>query len=83
MASSQYGPTLTLSRLKIFLSRIEVRSMKTTIKRQCVYVLAVAFVLSLYGAGAYRIEQLRQTPRVAVCTFGHCMPTAASFSALR
>jgi hypothetical protein len=57
--------------------------MKTTIKRQCVYVLAVAFVLSLYGAGAYRIEQLRQTPRVAVCNFGHCIPTEAGFSALR
>jgi hypothetical protein len=67
----------------MLLSRIEVMSMKTTIKRQCVYVLAVAFVLSLYGAGAYRIEQLRQTPRVAVCNFGHCIPTEAGFSALR
>lgn len=57
--------------------------MKTTIKRQCVYVLAVAFVLSLYGAGAYRIEQMRQTPHVIACSFGHCLPTAASFSALR
>lgn len=57
--------------------------MKTTIKRQCVYVLAVAVVLSLYGAGAYRIEQLRRTPSVAVCSFGHCTPTATSFSALR
>jgi hypothetical protein len=58
--------------------------MKTTLKRQCVYVTAVVTVLSLYAAGAYRIEQLRQSPRMAVvCTFGHCVPTAASFSALR
>lgn len=58
--------------------------MKTTIKRQCVYVVAVVTVLSVYGVGAYRIEQLRQSPRTAVvCTFGHCLPTDASFSALR
>jgi len=58
--------------------------MKTTIKRQCVYVIAVAVVLSLYGAGAYRIEQMRKAPQTAVvCTFGHCMPTDASFTALR
>ncbi len=58
--------------------------MKTTIKRQCVYVVAVAAVLSIYAAGAYRIEQMRQHPAVAVvCTFGHCTPTDAGFSALR
>lgn len=58
--------------------------MRTTIRRQMVYVVAVATVLSIYAAGAYRIEQMRQTPRgVVVCTFGHCMPTEASFSALR
>ncbi|TDV70054.1 hypothetical protein [Pseudomonas sp. LP_7_YM] len=58
--------------------------MKTTIKRQCVYVVAVVTVLSVYGVGVYRIEQLRQSPRNAVvCTFGHCLPTDASFSALR
>lgn len=58
--------------------------MRTTIKRQCVYVVAVMAVLSLYAAGAYRIEQLRQQPRMAVvCSFGHCMPTEAGFSALR
>jgi hypothetical protein len=58
--------------------------MKTTIKRQCVYVAAVAVVLSIYAAGAYRIEQLRNEPRMAVvCTFGHCVPADASFSALR
>lgn len=58
--------------------------MKTTIKRQCVYVVAVLTVLSIYAAGAYRIEQLRHSPRMAVvCTFGHCIPTDASFSALR
>ena len=58
--------------------------MKTTIKRQMVYVVAVGVVLSIYAAGAYRIEQMRHTPRVAVvCTFGHCVPTDATFSALR
>jgi hypothetical protein len=64
--------------------RIEANVMRTTIKRQCVYVVAVAAVLSLYAAGAYRIEQMRQTPRMAVaCTMGHCVPTDATFSALR
>lgn len=58
--------------------------MRTAIKRQCVYVVAVLTVLSIYAAGAWRIEQLRQQPRMAVvCTFGHCTPTDASFSALR
>ncbi|MFJ3482210.1 hypothetical protein ACIPL1_02390 [Pseudomonas sp. NPDC090202] len=58
--------------------------MRTTIKRQMVYVVAVAVVLSIYAAGAYRIEQMRNMPRGAVvCTFGHCVPTDASFSALR
>lgn len=58
--------------------------MKTTIKRQCVYAITALTVLALYGAGAYRIEQLRQQPRESVvCAFGHCMPTGASFSALR
>nr|GFA52455.1 hypothetical protein [Tanacetum cinerariifolium] len=59
--------------------RIEAKVMKTTIKRQCVYVVAVTAVLSLYAAGAYRIEQMRQTPRMAVvCTLGHCVPTDAT-----
>lgn len=58
--------------------------MRTTLKRQCVYVVAVVGVLSLYAAGAYRIEQMRQAPRMAVaCTMGHCVPTDATFSALR
>lgn len=58
--------------------------MKTTIKRQCVYVAAVVTVLSIYAAGAYRIEQMRQAPRLAVvCTLGHCVPTDASFGVLR
>jgi hypothetical protein len=58
--------------------------MQTTIKRQCVYVVAVAVVLGIYAAGAYRIEQLRQQPRGAlVCTFGHCAPADATFSSLR
>jgi len=58
--------------------------MKTTIKRQCVYVVAVLAVLGIYAAGAYRIEQLRQQPRMAVvCTIGHCVPSDATFSALR
>ncbi len=58
--------------------------MKTTIKRQCVYAVAVLAVLSIYAMGAYRIEELRQSPQMAVvCTFGHCLPTGASFSALR
>ncbi len=58
--------------------------MRTTIKRQCIYVVAVAAVLSIYAAGAYRIEQMRHQPSaLAVCTYGHCLPSGAGFSALR
>jgi hypothetical protein len=79
-------PTYTylVRQKKHFFNRIEANVMRTTIRRQCVYVVAVLTVLSIYAAGAYRIEQLRQQPRMAVvCTFGHCAPTDASFSALR
>ncbi len=51
--------------------------------KKCMAVLGVLAVVGMYAVGAYRIEMARQTPKVAVCTFGHCVPTAATFSALR
>ncbi|HEX8596016.1 MAG TPA: hypothetical protein VF682_22460 [Pseudomonas sp.] len=51
--------------------------------RKCLAVLGAAAVVGLYAAGAYRIELIREAPRVASCSFGHCVPTDATFSALR
>lgn len=51
--------------------------------RKCLAVLGASAVLALYAAGAYRIELIRNTPQVASCSFGHCVPTGATFSALR
>lgn len=51
--------------------------------RKCMAVAGVIAVLGIYAAGVYRIEMARQAPRVAICTFGHCVPTDATFSALR
>jgi hypothetical protein len=51
--------------------------------RKCLIAVGAAAAIALYAAGAYRVEQLRETPRVAVCSFGHCVPTTATFSGLR
>ncbi|WP_299830357.1 hypothetical protein [Pseudomonas sp.] len=45
--------------------------------------LAVAVVVGIYAAGAYRIEMVRQTPRSAlICTATHCAPQDATFAGL-
>ncbi|MDO7927538.1 hypothetical protein Q6A51_12150 [Pseudomonas sp. KFB-139] len=51
--------------------------------RKCMAVLGVLAVVGIYAAGAYRIEMIRQAPKVAICSFGHCVPTTATLSALR
>ena len=51
--------------------------------KKCMTVLAVSSVVAIYAAGAYRNELVRQAPQVATCSFGHCVPSNATFSALR
>ncbi len=53
------------------------------ITRKCMVAAGALAVLAIYSAGAYRNELTRQAPQVASCTFGHCVPTDATFSALR
>ncbi|SOP96812.1 hypothetical protein [Pseudomonas syringae] len=53
------------------------------ITRKCMVVAGALAVLAVYGAGAYRNELARQAPYVSSCTLGHCVPTDATFSALR
>ncbi|BBP75341.1 hypothetical protein HX881_15780 [Pseudomonas gingeri] len=52
--------------------------------RKCAAVLAVCAVVALYATAAWRVEQLRQTPRnLSTCNLEHCVPHTASLSALR
>jgi hypothetical protein len=51
--------------------------------KKCVTVLGISAVIAVYAAGVYRNEMVRQTPQVASCSFGHCVPSNATFSALR
>ncbi|MCD5995199.1 hypothetical protein KDX38_16035 [Pseudomonas sp. CDFA 602] len=51
--------------------------------KKCAAVIGFLAVLGLYATGAYRNELTRQAPTVASCSFGHCVPTDATFSALR
>ncbi|WP_415639767.1 hypothetical protein [Pseudomonas floridensis] len=46
-------------------------------------VAGVLAVIGVYAAGVYRNEMTRQAPVVIGCTIGHCVPTGATFSALR
>lgn len=50
---------------------------------KCATVLGIAAVIAVYAAGVYRNELVRQAPQVATCSFGHCVPNNATFSALR
>jgi hypothetical protein len=55
-----------------------------TIKiKKCMAVLGISAVIAVYAVGAYRNERTRQGPQVASCSFGHCIPNNATFSALR
>jgi len=51
--------------------------------RRCLSVVGVAAIVALYATSAYRVEMARQAPQVASCSFGHCVPANATFSALR
>lgn len=51
--------------------------------KKCVTVLSISAVIAIYAAGVYRNELARQTPQVATCSLGHCVPSNATFSALR
>jgi hypothetical protein len=52
--------------------------------RRCLSVVGVAAVIALYATSAYRVEMTRLAPNhVASCSFGHCVPANATFSALR
>jgi hypothetical protein len=51
--------------------------------KKCATVLGITAVIAVYAAGVYRNELARQAPQVATCNFGHCVPSNATFSALR
>ncbi|NWB85110.1 MULTISPECIES: hypothetical protein [unclassified Pseudomonas] len=52
--------------------------------RKCAAVLAVTAVVALYATAAWRVEQIRQTPRgLSTCHLDFCVPHTASLSALR
>ncbi|WP_200866324.1 hypothetical protein [Pseudomonas syringae] len=53
------------------------------ITRRCMAAIGILAVLAVYAAGAYQNELSRQATGSANCTFGHCAPLDASFSALR
>ncbi|WP_236442516.1 hypothetical protein [Pseudomonas syringae] len=54
-----------------------------SITRKCMVAAGIIAVLGVYAAGAWRIELARQAPAVVSCSFGHCVPTNSTFSALR
>ncbi len=52
--------------------------------RKCAMAFAITAVLALYATAAWRVEQLRQAPRVVFsCHMDYCVPHTASLSALR
>ncbi|MDD0974432.1 hypothetical protein [Pseudomonas fontis] len=52
--------------------------------RKCATVFAIAAVVGLYAAAAYRVEQVRNQPySAASCSLAHCVPHTATLSALR
>lgn len=56
--------------------------MRVTTKK-CLAALGIVSVIALYAAGCYRIELARMAPPALACTFAHCSPTDATFTALR
>jgi hypothetical protein len=53
-------------------------------RRYLAIFVTCAVTLGLYGAAAWRVEQLRDLPRdAASCNFGHCIPHNATLSTLR
>ncbi|MNJ79057.1 hypothetical protein D3C77_769640 [compost metagenome] len=52
--------------------------------RRCAVICAIAAVLGLYAAAAFRVEQARHQPySAASCSLAHCVPHTATLSALR
>lgn len=52
--------------------------------RKCAVICAIAVVVGLYAAAAYRVEQARHQPySAASCSLAHCVPHTATLSALR
>ncbi|MGH8383331.1 hypothetical protein [Pseudomonas sp.] len=52
--------------------------------RKCAVICAIAAVIGLYAAAAYRVEQARHQPHSAAsCSLAHCVPHTATLSALR
>ncbi|WP_166568235.1 hypothetical protein [Pseudomonas sp. R5(2019)] len=52
--------------------------------RKCAFIFAIAAVIGLYAAAAYRLEQARNAPRdQSSCMFTQCVPHTASMAAVR
>jgi hypothetical protein len=52
--------------------------------RKCAVICAMAAVVGLYAAAAYRVEQIRNQPySAASCSLAHCVPHTATLSALK
>ncbi|MBV7478655.1 MULTISPECIES: hypothetical protein [unclassified Pseudomonas] len=53
-------------------------------RRYLAILITCAFTLGLYGAAAWRVEQLRDLPReYSSCYFERCVPHNATLNALR
>ncbi|MFB4393282.1 MULTISPECIES: hypothetical protein [unclassified Pseudomonas] len=52
--------------------------------RRCAVVLALVAVAGLFGSACWRVESIRNQPTAsATCVHDHCVPHAATLSALR
>ena len=64
--------------------RSEVNAMNIRTRRYLAIFITCAVTLGLYGAEAWRVEQLRNLPReYASCNFERCIPHNATLNALR
>ncbi|MNF97938.1 hypothetical protein D3C84_807820 [compost metagenome] len=64
--------------------RSEVNAVNIRTRRYLAIFVTCAVTLSLYGAAAWRVEQLRNLPREAAsCNYEHCIPHNATLNALR
>ena len=52
--------------------------------RHCLIVVGLVAVAALYGSACWRVELLRSQPTASsTCVHDHCVPHAATLSALR
>lgn len=64
--------------------RSEVNAMNIKTRRYLAIFITCAVTLGLYGAAAWRVEQLRNLPRdYASCNFERCIPHNVTLNALR